>query len=293
MKEAEYKTLLLEGSDGLDIKRLLSYSNKDSVINSIKKDEDHKKHLQYNLKLIEDSYQAMQYMLKGFVADSVDVEDFIKIIKIEINPIAEDFYYGLYSREIIYHYNFFYNDVLHHTEFYIGNSEYEIRENWIAVGARAKKKYQSEIEVKLLDKSLVKEIKEQYDSVSISYPKGDHFWKVEDYYITHDSINNKIFYDSLDNIVGLLRLKSGKKIYSCEYYDNGQQRGPLFDNDISPNYPDTIKYYYRDGRVRSTNIYRDGVNVLEINYREDGTIKYFDILDTTIIPSLANTLKDL
>jgi len=136
------------------------------------------------------------------------------------------------------------------------------------------KKEISPIEIVLLDKKLIDEIKNPMNSDSsyIEHPKRKDFWSVE-HYIIKPNKENAIFRDSLGNVVGYWKRIDGKNYKGAECYSNGQLMGKL--NYSKPGVFDgEAKYYYRDGRIRSIGNWK-GFNQVGIwkNYNELGELE--------------------
>jgi len=148
-----------------------------------------------------------------------------------------------------------------------------------------KQKDISDVEVIKFDKKLIDSL-QNASNTTYSVFIGQHDFYTEDFYVTKkDNIITKILKDSLGNVVGLNKSKSGVMFFSAEYYPNGQLKGKTQFK------PGTIDgpaiYYYSDGRIKSTGQWH--------NYAQSGTWKNYkkngELEEVAYYDSSSNIIK--
>lgn len=134
----------------------------------------------------------------------------------------------------------------------------------------------SDIEVRLIDTSVILDIKSDYESKHNVDTPGKDSWR-EEHYLANDSIISWILYDSSNNVIALYRWSGDSLFYSGEFYDNGQQKRQIFRRSLSENDTVFTRYYYRDGRVRSEGYLTDKQIGKWYTYDSTGKLKYMQI----------------
>jgi len=113
----------------------------------------------------------------------------------------------------------------------------------------------SDIEVIKFNTKTIDSLKNTSDSIYTKILKRSD-WYSADYYINmKDSITNRIFKDSIGNVVAFTEQKNGINIFAAEYYSNGQIIGKMqFKNGEIDG---LATYYYPDGRIKETGEYHN------------------------------------
>ena len=137
---------------------------------------------------------------------------------------------------------------------------YAISCHIIILGCNSKNNYKfSKKEVKKIDKNLVLKMSKDFDTTYIEKFDSGNFRTVE-HFISGDTIDNIILRDSNGVVTGLIIRINGKNIYAEEFFTNGQSKGDIKYSSVGVLDGDA-KYYYYDGRIRSTGKYKNGKEI--------------------------------
>lgn len=129
----------------------------------------------------------------------------------------------------------------------------------------------SEIEVTILDTAFVTEIKQSSDSFTVKPMGGQNTELIYTYYKGKEYRDN-IVTTLGDTVVGLIRKKDGVNYFVCEYYTNGQVIGYI-NLSSEGKINGKAKYYYQDGRIRTTGEWRNTKRVgVWKDYDEEGKL---------------------
>ena len=138
----------------------------------------------------------------------------------------------------------------------------------------------SNIEIIKFDYNIIKKLNTASDS--IYYDTSSHYQgsKAILYFQNEKNEMTKIFNDSLGNVIGMLNYRNDSLIKVGEYYSNGQIMGKLIYSKPGIIHG-LIKYYYKDGRIRSIGKYNNGLKSGEWkNYNKSGQLissEFYDI----------------
>ena len=134
----------------------------------------------------------------------------------------------------------------------------------------------SAIEVIKYDTTLIKSIKSDFKLIRIENLHREDIWTSKHY--KRDSIEYRLMRDSLENIVAIVNYVNGKFISIKEFYTNGQLMGKT--EFINGKFDGKATYYFSDGRIRSTGMWKDnGMVGVWYNYDPFGKLDFIEHYD--------------
>lgn len=132
----------------------------------------------------------------------------------------------------------------------------------------------SEIEIKKFGKNKIDSLARVSDTVFTEFVGRHDFYTIDHYLVKKDSIEAKVFRDSLGKVVAYNYAINGKMEFVAEYYPNGQIIGDL---QLDGSGTGPVTYYYPDGRIRSKGRFKNHNQTgTWKEYNEDGTLKDVD-----------------
>ncbi|MBO9635400.1 MAG: hypothetical protein J7578_19995 [Chitinophagaceae bacterium] len=112
------------------------------------------------------------------------------------------------------------------------------------------------------------------DTMYTEFTGSQDFYTIDHYLVRKDSIEAKVFRDSLGNVVAYNYAINGKMEFAAEYYPNGQIIGDL---QLDGSGTGPVIYYYPDGRIWTKGQFKNRNRIgIWTEYNEDGTMKGFD-----------------
>jgi hypothetical protein len=134
----------------------------------------------------------------------------------------------------------------------------------------------SKIEVIKYDTTLIKSIEAGFKLIQVENLHREDFWTIKHY--KKDSIEYRLMRDSLENVVAIVNYVNDKFISGKEYYTNGQLMGKT--EFVNGKFDGKATYYFRDGRVKSTGMWKDYGKVgVWYNYDPFGKLDFIEHYD--------------
>lgn len=150
----------------------------------------------------------------------------------------------------------------------------------------------SDIEIIKFDIETIDILRQTSDTIFSEKVKSNYATTAEYFIDLKDSVTNKIYKDSIGNVVAHTRYKNDILLYVSEYFPSGQIKGKLPER-INGEYNGFARYYYENGRVKSEGEFLKGLQVKEWkNYDESGTLVSIDYYaDGNINPIKTRKIK--